>query len=319
MRVHKKGRSSASSYLNLSNAPPYWRDLSAPSGFLSPVQRRDWLLVLSARNIPWHISKVNSREHIYVPPVMEALARFELSAFLRENRKEPIKEKRQIRPYAFLSLLIFIPLIFWHGIRRKFWSFPSFLPTPDSLINLGELDKLRINFHGEYYRALTALTLHADASHLLGNLFFGAIFIYMLARLTGPGRAILLTILGGFCGNLLSIFFHSSTYVSIGFSTALFSSLGLIGGIMIIDAYDKRRLLLATGGVIGLLAMLGAEGEHTDYAAHISGLGCGLILGIFEGWRQKKHYPELPQFLAALIALLLLFIAWLAAFDLLKF
>lgn len=303
--------------LSLSKAPPFWRDITSPYGFTSYVQRRDWLLVLSARNIPWRIIKLKGHEHLYVPSLLEGLARCELAAFTCENIIRPRKSHYTAHPYAPLSLLFLLLLIFWHSLRRGSRTLPEFIPSPDSWLILGELDKLRVLLHNEYYRALTALTLHADASHLAGNVFFGAVFIFILARIIGPGRALFLTILGGTAGNFISLFFHRTAYASIGFSSAVFASVGIICGIMVQRAYDKRRLLLAAGSALALLALLGTGGEHTDYAAHICGLFCGLLCGLYEGWSEKYQLPRLPQIAAAFFALLLLVLAWLTAFDIL--
>lgn len=303
--------------LRLSKAPPYWRDITSPYGFLSYVQRRDWLLVLSARNIPWFISKLKGHEHIYVPPLMEGLARYELNAFTYEN----IIHKNNIHypdhPYALLSSLFLILLIIWHLLRQCHQILPQFIPAPDSWLYLGELDKIRILFYQEYYRIITALTLHADYSHLVGNLLFAAIFLLILSRFIGPGKALFLSILGGAAGNFISLFFHREAYVSIGFSTALFATIGIIGGIMMQRAYDKRNILLAAGGTLGLLALLGTGGEHTDYASHICGLACGLLLGLYEGWREKRHISGFSQLGSAFLALFFPLLSWLIAFDIL--
>ena len=42
---------------------------------------------------------------------------------------------------------------------------------------------------GEVWRAVTALTLHFDVAHLLGNLGFGMFFGWLAAQLLGPGVA----------------------------------------------------------------------------------------------------------------------------------
>ena len=70
--------------------------------------------------------------------------------------------------------------------------------------------------------------------------------------------------------------------------------------------------MLAAG--LAILAMLGTEGENTDYAAHLAGLGCGLALGAFEGWRLRSKRAGLGQWLAASAAALLVAMAWWWAF-----
>lgn len=200
-------------------------------------------------------------------------------------------------------------------MRQGVFKSPSWFPPPDSWLDLGRLDKIRLAFHHEYYRLATALTLHSDASHLAGNILFGAVFLFALAKIIGPGRAFLLAIIGGVCGNYLSVQIHSFSYISVGFSTAVFAALGLIAGVTARRDGSKRRLLLLAGGTIGLLAMLGAEGARSDYAAHILGLLSGALLGLYEGWRRKISAPALSQALSAAAGLGLLALAWLAAFG----
>lgn len=296
-------------------APRYWQDITAHSGVSSLVQRRDWLLVLSARNIPWRICKTRGIEHIYVPALYERLAKHELSAYMRENIIHNRKTHYPPHPFAFLAWLIFIPLIIWHGYRAGVWHTPELFTSSDKWLLLGDLDKIRLSLYHEYYRAITALTLHADAAHLAGNIFFGSIFLLIISRLIGPGRAVLFTIIGGIGGNLLSSLIHNGDYASIGFSTALFAAVGIMGGVLLCRATEKRKLLIYTGGAIALLAMLGTEGDNTDYAAHICGLFCGFICGLYEGWREKSRLSALSQTVAFLIAIFIPVLAWLAAFG----
>ena len=49
---------------------------------------------------------------------------------------------------------------------------------------------------GEWWRAVTALTLHVSSTHLLGNLVFGTVFFFLLAQMTGSGLAWLTMLLG---------------------------------------------------------------------------------------------------------------------------
>ena len=59
---------------------------------------------------------------------------------------------------------------------------------------------------GSVLRLFTALFLHADWSHLLGNLVFLLIFGLPAERILGPWRLLLLFLLGGAASNLAAIF-----------------------------------------------------------------------------------------------------------------
>lgn len=128
----------------------------------------------------------------------------------------------------------------------------------------------------QWYRSITALTLHADLLHLTGNTVSGALFLPLLARLVGVGRAVYLTMLGG------------TAVVSMVFSTALFAVMGALAGVMSLQRRGGRNMFLPVAAGVGLLALLGTEGERTDYAARVAGLACGLVLGMCEAARRKR-------------------------------
>ena len=82
----------------------------------------------------------------------------------------------------------------------------------------------------------------------------------------------------GYCAEAL---LRTAPAVSIGFSTALFAAVGALSGLMSLRSRALAVPPLAAGAA--LLAMLGTEGENTDYMAHICGLACGTGLGLLLG------------------------------------
>jgi rhomboid protease GluP len=146
--------------------------------------------------------------------------------------------------------------------------------------NLGSSAAERI-FQGEVWRTVTALTLHVDPAHLLGNVLACLVFITFLGNRLGPGLAIWLTLLAGAFGNLLTAAITRDHHVSIGASTATF---GALGGLVGLRATRPVRLLstlpvwtaLAAGAA--LFGMLGT-GSGADVLAHLFGLLCGGLLG----------------------------------------
>ena len=78
---------------------------------------------------------------------------------------------------------------------------------------------------------------------------------------------------------------------------------------------QRRKAILPIAAGAALLAMLGTEGENTDYAAHVAGLLCGLALGLGESWRMRRGWPALPQIPAGMLALAVPTLAWWWAFN----
>jgi membrane associated rhomboid family serine protease len=169
---------------------------------------------------------------------------------------------------------------------------------------------------GEVWRAVTALTLHLDVGHLLANLGFGAVFGLLAGQLLGPGVAWLSVLLAAAGANLLNAFLQPETHASVGASTAVFATLGLLA------AYAWRRRSSTTerrayrwaplvAGVF-LLAFTGAGGEHTDVLAHLTGFAMGALAGVMHAsWRVPRGAAA--QWLAGALAIATVVAAWALA------
>lgn len=135
---------------------------------------------------------------------------------------------------------------------------------------------------GQWWRAVTALTLHADLLHLFGNAVASIIFIAAAGRWLGSGVAASLILAAGAAGNLLTALLHRTGHISVGASTATFAALGILAGLQVVRRLRfgplRRRAWLPLGAGLALFAMLGV-GERSDIFAHLFGLGAGCLLG----------------------------------------
>jgi rhomboid protease GluP len=139
---------------------------------------------------------------------------------------------------------------------------------------------------GQIYRSFTALFLHGDLNHLMGNAVFGLIFGILVAN---SFRAILgwgLILLSGFLGNLLNAWmFFPGPFESLGASTAVFGALGLLVGSGLSLAWDERSYRRGLRAFAPLLAgvmiftMNGIGGPGVDTLAHVNGMLFGILLG----------------------------------------
>jgi membrane associated rhomboid family serine protease len=149
----------------------------------------------------------------------------------------------------------------------------------------GAADAARI-LAGEPWRAVTALTLHADLSHLVANVTAGAFLATAVCRTLGGGLGAILIVVAGAAGNLLNAVLRGPPHVSVGASTAVLGAVGLLSGLAF--ARVRRRtgrarawLPLAAG--LALLGMLGSD-PRSDLGAHLCGFAVGVGLGAFCGW-----------------------------------
>ncbi|MDR1855921.1 MAG: rhomboid family intramembrane serine protease [Desulfovibrio sp.] len=292
---------------------PYWRLITGPEGLKDHVQRRDWPLVLTACGIPYQLSVFEGRDHLYVPALLTEKAWAELGDFSGERRGGVVRPAHPpLHPRWVPACLFPLMLLLWNGWNRGRIPVPDWFPPVGTWDAVGALDTVRVRIYGEWYRTVTALELHADAGHLMGNVAFGMFFLPFAARLVGAGRAVWLTMLGGAMGNGVCVVLRNSAVTSIGFSTALFACMGLQSGFMACTGWNRKSYMMPLVAGVGLLAMLGADGGNTDYMAHVAGLGCGMALGAFEALRLRRGWPGLGQVAGYVAAALLPFLCWLA-------
>jgi rhomboid protease GluP len=160
----------------------------------------------------------------------------------------------------------------------------------DVLVALGARVNEMIR-QGQLWRFITPVLLHASVTHILFNMYALVAFGSGLERHFGHTRFLLLYLLGGFTGNVLS-FLLSDGY-SVGASTAVFGLVGAEG----VFLFQNRGLLgnqfgRAIGNVLFIVAvnlMLGLT-PGIDNWGHVGGLLGGLVFTWFAGpvWEVRQ-------------------------------
>lgn len=234
-------------------------------------------LVLSALHITHTISHSDSVYFISVDEIDEAAAKHHIEEYLKENKNwPPIKDMQKLSSSSMQppTLLVIGSLMLFFYITGP-WSEHSLWFANGAGDASAILDK------GEYYRLITALTLHADITHLLGNCFLGGFIIHFFCKSTGPGIGIFSILLSATLGNFINVFLHGGNHLFVGFSTAVFSTIGML---VIISYHSSKKLtsyqiFVPFMAGIALLAMTGSSGERTDLGAHFFGLISGFLFG----------------------------------------
>ena len=171
---------------------------------------------------------------------------------------------------------------------------------------------------GEFFRAVTALTLHGDYKHLFSNIFFGGIVLWALSTMTGTGFALLFALFTGFAGNVMNAFFYGSAHNSIGASTSVFGIIGVLAGLQFFDSFREKKLgrWIPFGAALGLLAMLGSS-EKSDVLAHLFGFVAGLPAGtVFGALFSKRSIPgKIAQNIATILFISVIFGCWIIAVN----
>jgi rhomboid protease GluP len=250
----------------------------------------DWRLVVAADNVPAALRHLRTYERENPP----------------RRRPAPLEGPQ---PHAWVGSLVYVAVLLaiaWLG-GRKAWD--------TNWLAAGALDTAAFRA-GEVWRAVTALTLHFDVAHLLGNLGFGAFFGWLAAQLLGPGVAFGAGMLAAAIANAINASFQPLEHVSAGASTAVFALLGLLAAYAWRrrttqgDRWAYRWAPLIAG--VCLLGFTGVGGERTDVLAHLTGFGVGGAAGFLLALR--RHPPGATvQALAGAATIAVVVLAWVVA------
>lgn len=291
--------------------PAQLSDLSGPVR-LSRRQVQAWVLTLESRQIPFRVEVDGPGWLLLVPPERFASALHELRQFEAANHNWPPPPPPPT-PHAD-NLLITLSVLGLLGIFHNLvqLQLDPFGHSWIDWVGHGNADAGLIR-EGEWWRTVTALTLHADGRHLLGNLLIGGGFILMLCRALGSGLAWSLLLASGSFGNLLNAWLQAPVHRSVGASTAVFGAVGLLAATHLFQ--ERRRWYLPLASALALLALLGSEGENTDLGAHLFGLAVGLFLGLPTGFLLGRNGqpPRWLNTLLVLCSMILVFVSWYLA------
>jgi rhomboid protease GluP len=277
---------------------------------------RQWALVLDSRAVPCLIEARDDGSHLLVPPEEYERALFELDCYIRENANWPPlpPQARPLFENTLATLSVLILLATFHNLTRIDTLLPG-LSMPD-WVALGNAQAASI-LDGQWWRLVTALTLHADWAHLSSNLAIGGIFVIFLCRELGSGLAWSLLLSAGILGNLVNAFVQSPGHSSVGASTAVFGAVGILAALSLVRYRHQlqHRWPLPVAAALALLALLGTEGKNTDLGAHLFGFVYGGFLGLITEYlivRRGAPGPVLNALLA-LISVATVVGAWWAA------
>jgi len=276
-------------------------------------QCSDRALVLASVQIPYQLVDDGMSCVLVVPAEYSPRAVEELQLYDEENPPvRPKPRKRIVYQDALPGVIGYVFVVCAVAWLAGYSFFGS------NWFAAGRVDGTLIR-DGEWWRTITALTLHSGVRHLLGNLVFGVFFGIFAGRLLGSGVAWLAVLLAGALGNTANTLLLDSTHRSIGASTAVFAALGILAGyvwrgqLMAQDRWSTRY-----GPIIGGLALLmftGTGDENTDIGAHLLGFVCGFATGMLLTVVGKMPARPRIQLIAGGTALGLIAFSWLIALQ----
>ena len=262
----------------------------------------DLSLVLEQEGIPHKLQVEDAHWAIQIDENDAGRAQAAIAAYERENPLE-VRSPERVHPItgavatgvAFSLAVLAMYLRTGQEVAGSQW------------FERGSADAAAI-LRGEWWRSVTALTLHADAGHVAGNAVLGGLLLALLARSVGPGVASALMLLSGAAGTFAAAGLIRHDFVSIGASTAVF---GALGALAVLPRHSRRVWMPVIGG-LALLALLGTS-KRADVAGHLCGFVSGVLAGAVVSLLPPLRNRAAQAWLAVVTACVPV-VAWLAAF-----
>jgi len=274
----------------------------------------DRALVLLAMDIDHEIEHGLFGWRLGVPAHEEVRAREQLHLWERENHRiGPLARHTPAQPGAVAMAFT------WSAILLLCYTIQTRYVFGIDWVTVGRVD-VALMVAGEWWRATTALMLHADIGHVMVNIGFGAAFGGLLAREIGGGLAGCMILFGGIVGNLMNAAVQRASHTSIGASTAVFAALGSLSAWLWLgqrlDQTGWARRSAPLVGAIILLAWLGTGTERTDIVAHLTGFIAGFVPGAILGLKVRTIRTTVRrEFALGSIALCVIVAAWSLALS----
>jgi rhomboid protease GluP len=189
------------------------------------------------------------------------------------NRYLPLPLSQPFFAYILLAAIIIVWLLM--GLAGG-------STEPQVLIHFGA-NYGPLILRGEIWRLFTSMFLHIGLVHLVFNAYALFIFGLEMERLYGPDRFIVIYILSGLFGNLISFASRGPDMLSAGASGAIFGIIGMNLAYFLshrntFGQFGRQRVM-NTLVVIGINLFFGFTVPGIDNLAHLGGLVAGFALG----------------------------------------
>lgn len=270
----------------------------------SKRQAMDWSLVLASQGIETTIDLApENGGWILLIGVHDSQRAF---AALRQYRLEN-RGWRWQQPLSWSGLTFHWGAVIWSLCLALIFSLDQ--GQGSDLRAAGTMDSAAVRA-GQWWRLLTAVSLHSDLSHLAANLTFGFLLLGLAMARYGASLALLAAFLAGGLGNVFGLVFNAGPYRGVGASGMVMGALGLmtVQSLALWRAHPRAGRLIVSGLMGGtlLFVLLGLD-PKSDVVAHLGGFVGGLLFGGILAWLPAEQLHTLRVNLCVSVLLLGLF------------
>jgi rhomboid protease GluP len=200
-------------------------------------------------------------------------------------------------PVLTASIIGILALVYAGECRFNIGPIAGDSPGPNSLVALGAASRQLVFSDFEPWRLVTAVLLHANLAHIVGN---GVVLLLVgmtMERLVGRAWFAALFVVCGLAGALASVLINPAAEPTVGASGAI---IGLLGAALVCSFHphailQRRRNLFVVArlAVPALIPFSSVQGVNIDYNAHGGGFLAGLALGfiMLKVWPESRAHP----------------------------
>jgi membrane associated rhomboid family serine protease len=274
---------------------------------------REYSLMLEARGIEHELQPADAQWQLTVASALTARAEEEIRRYAAERRmvRAPIA---RFEPFAvgWVGAATFVVVLLMVAYAAGLQMFGT------DWFSVGALRAGAA--HSQWWRAITAVTLHVDPLHLFSNVFAGLVVGAAASQLLGPGIAWSAALACASAGNYVEMWVAPPAHQAVGASSLVFAALGLVTGLAwshrlgLREARWYRWAPLIVGAC--MLALFGAGGERVDVLGHLLGFLFGTVGGALLAWaRIPRDRANRTQWLCGGAAVFSIGCAWILALN----
>jgi rhomboid protease GluP len=272
---------------------------------------REYSLMLEARGLEHELELRENEWVLTVSPSLSSKAEDEIRRYTLE-RRSPRPQIARFEPFggAWAGSIGFVVILLGVAYSAGLHLFAT------DWLSVGAVDAGPAR--SEWWRAITATTLHLDQLHLFSNLFAGLVVGAAASQLLGPGVSWFSALAAAAAGNFLEMWIAPPTHQAIGASSVVFAALGLVTGFAWSFRFRlrERQWYRWAPLIVGasLLTLFGAGGERVDVLGHL----LGFVFGTGAGWllaaaRLPRSRASRTQWWFGGAAVLSIIFAWFLA------
>ena len=207
-----------------------------------------------------------------------------------KKAEEVFTKKTPYLTYIIMGICVLLYLL------TSFYGGNILEQNPNVLYKFGAL--VSANFIGnnyiELFRLVSSVFLHAGLLHLMCNMYSLYVIGPQLESFYGKSKFIIIYIVSGVVGNLLSMAFLQDNVVSVGASGAIF---GLLGSLLYFGYHYRVYLSgVIKSQIIPLIILnlgIGFVASGINNFAHIGGLIGGLLISMAVGVKYKSKKSDI--------------------------